>query len=525
VDIKMDEQEKKILLKLRNDYEYYAKRCLKIRSKSGDIVPFTFNTAQKYIHQKIELQRLEKGHVRAILLKGRQQGISTYIEGRFYWRVSFKFGVKAFILTHESEATKNLYEMAQRFHQHCPPRVKPHTGISNANELFFDKLDSGYRLGTAGNKATGRSATIQYLHGSEAAFWENAAEHAKGILQTVPSEKDTEIFIESTANGIGNYFYEQWQQAEAGLSDFIPIFIPWFWQEEYIRKCDESFEKTEEEEEISRFYSLSDEQVNWRRYKIIELSVGGLDGTKSFAQEYPCTAAEAFQTTGENTFIAPQVIMVARKTKCSSIGPLLLGVDPARFGDDRTCIIRRQGRRAYYLEAYSKKDTMEVVGLVHRIIEQENPFKVFIDIGGLGAGIYDRLRELGYSDIVVSCNSGCVALDQERYINKRAEMWGLMKEWLQDGPVEIPDDDVLHADLAGIKYKYDSKSRLQMEKKEDMKKRGIRSPDAADALALTFYLPEVVIHKTNSKKEDEIARNIMSNYTKIDRLRKTAFKN
>ena len=449
---------------------------------------------------------------------------STYIEGRFYWRVTFRFGVRAFILTHEQEATKNLYEMAQRYHQHCPVGVKPHTGISNANELYFDRLDSGYRLGTAGNKSTGRSATIQYLHGSEAAFWENAGEHAKGIMQTVPSEKDTEIFIESTANGIGNYFHEQWQKAESGLSDFIPIFVPWFWQDEYRRSIPKDFKATEEEEEIARLYSLTPEQVNWRRYKIVDLSVGGIDGTKAFCQEYPCSAIEAFQTTGEDSFIQPQMVMVARKNDCAAFGPLLVGVDPARFGDDRTCIIRRRGRVAFGLEIYTKKDTMEIAGFVHGIITKEHPDRVFIDIGGLGAGVYDRLKELGHSGIIVSCNSGSSPLDQSRYVNRRSEMWGCMREWLLDVPCQIPDSDELHADLCGIKYKFDSKTRLVMGKKEDMKKRGVRSPDASDALALTFWLPEDALYSVANKSDERVAATIMSNYNRVNQLKKSAYR-
>ncbi len=520
----MSDHENQVRLRLRDDFPFYAKNCLKIRSKSGEIIPFEMNKAQLHIHKLVEQQRAEKGYVRAIICKGRQMGSTTLISGRFYWRTTFRFGVRAFILTHEQEATKNLYEMAQRYHQHCPSGVKPHTGISNANELYFDRLDSGYRLGTAGNKSTGRSATIQYLHGSEAAFWENAGEHAKGIMQTVPTEPDTEIFIESTANGIGNYFHEQWQKAEAGLSDYIPIFVPWFWQTEYQRRCDKGFAQTQEEEEIARIYNLSNEQLNWRRYKIVDLSVGGIDGTKAFLQEYPNCAVDAFQQTGEDSFIAPGLVMAARKNSCDPIGPLLIGVDPARFGDDRTCIIRRRGRVAYGLETHSKKDTMEVAGLVHHIIITEHPDRVFIDIGGLGAGVYDRLKELGHGDILVSCNNGGTSLNQNRYINKRAESWGEMREWLLDEPAQIPDDDSLHADLCGVRYKFDSKTRLALEKKEEMKKRGIRSPDAADSLALTFFLPESTLINSKNRTDERIASTIMSNYNRVDKLKKSAYR-
>lgn len=485
----MSPEDKIVLQRLKNDFIHYASKCLRIRTKSGKVESFTLNKAQLHIHSELERQKGETGKVRALILKGRQQGVSTLIGGRFYHRVSWNKGTQAFILTHALDATQNLYKMAQRYYENTPAVVKPEVSTSNSKELIFGILDSGYKLGTAENKAVGRSATIQLLHGSEVAFWNNASEHAKGIMQAVPSEPGTEIILESTANGLGNFFHQQWQQAEAGQSDFRAIFVPWFWQDEYQKPLMEGFTTSFEEDELKRFYGLTDEQINWRRYKIVELSVSGQDGAKAFQQEYPCTPDEAFVTTGEDTYIQPSIVMRARKCETEKIGPLVVGVDPARFGDDRTCIIRRQGRVAFKLESHSKKDTMEVVGICHQIITTEKPVKMFVDIGGLGAGIVDRLFELGHRDIVVGVNAGSTPLNGAIYSNKRAEMWGLLLQWLKEEPCQIPDDNSLHADICGIRYKIDSNSRLVMEQKAEMKKRGIRSPDSADSLCLTFALP------------------------------------
>jgi hypothetical protein len=509
--------------RFRDDYPHYSSRCLKVRTKDGDIKPLILNRIQRHIHESVEKQRRETGKVRCIILKGRQQGCSSYIEGRFYWRVTHRFGVRAFILTHDNDATNNLFEMANRFHEHCPSVLRHVVQASNAKELSFGQLDSGYKLGTAGNKAVGRSSTIQYLHGSEVGYWPNAAEHAKGILQAVPDARDTEVFLESTANGIGNYFHEQWQLAESEESDFIPVFLPWYWQEEYVRPVLNDFKPTEEEDNLIHLYKLTHQQLMWRRIKIIELSAGGLDGSKAFMQEYPCNAVEAFQTSGDDSFISPNLIMSARESTVERFGHLLVGVDPARYGHDRTSIIRRRTRVAFTLQSFSKKDTMEVTGIVHRIIVEEKPSRVFVDIGGLGAGIYDRLRELGHDKIVHPVNGGSTPLDQKRYVNKRAEMWGLMREWLQDQPCSIPDSDSLHADLCNIKYKFDSKSRLQMEKKEDMKKRGIRSPDEADALSLTFALPDQALSEERQSQYERVAKSMMSHADRVDRLRKAAY--
>jgi hypothetical protein len=521
----MNEEELRTRKRLKDDFPFYAINCLKIRTDDMGIKNLKLNKVQLFIHNLIEQQKRETGKVRAIIVKGRQEGCSTYVEGRFYWLASQRRGIRAFILTHDISATNNLFEMVKRYHDNCRDYMQPTVAKSNAKELIFSKLDSGYKLGTAGNKSVGRSSTIQLLHASEVAYWPNASEHAKGILQAVPNVRGTEIIFESTANGIGNYFHEQWQMAEKGKSDFIPIFIPWFWKKEYQRNVPEDFVATDEENDLIHYYQLSHSQLMWRRAKIVELSTGGLDGTKFFYQEYPCNSIEAFQTTGEDSFINPDVVMQARKNNIiDKVGPLVIGVDPARYGDDRSSIIRRRGRVAYGLESYIKRNTMELVGIVHRIIVNETPDKVLVDIGGLGAGVYDRLLELGHADIVCAVNGGQKPLDQKKYYNKRAEMWGEMNAWLNSFPCSIPDSDSLHADLCGIKYTIDSNSRLVMEKKELMKKRGLLSPDEADALALTFALPNSALTEKKSKTNKEIGKVLLNSMQNLDRLRKNAYK-
>ena len=477
--------------KLKDDFEFYSRNCLKVRSKSGEVKGLHLNKAQRFIHDCIEKQREDTGQVRAIVLKGRQQGVSTYVEGRYYWKTTHRHGVRAFILTHEADSTSALFEMVERYHETAPDLVKPVTGASNAKELIFSKLDSGYKVGTAGNKSVGRGTTIQYFHGSEVAYWPNAAEHAKGILQAVPDEQETEIILESTANGVGNYFYQQWRQAEAGISPFQAIFVPWYWQDEY-RKSSKGFTRTSEEDELAELYHLDDEQLAFRRSKIAELSADGIDGIFAFRQEYPMTAQEAFQVTGGDSLIQPEMVVQARQNKVLAIGPLMIGVDPARFGDDRTAIVRRKGRAVYDLETFEKRSTMEIAGIVNTLIKNEDPDQVAIDVGGLGAGVVDRLIELGHEDVVVPINFGSAALDPERFTNRRAEMWWNLRDWLAgDTPVMIPDRDDLHTDLCAPQYKYDSNSRRKLESKDDIKKRGFRSTDCADALALTFAEPLV----------------------------------
>lgn len=514
--------EKQIRQKLKTDFPHYASKCLKIRTKSGSIEQFAINKAQLYIHEQLENQLAITGKVRALILKGRQQGCSTYVGGRYYHKVTHRFGVQAFILTHALEATQNLYKMAKRFYEHTPDLVKPNVATSNSKELVFGLLDSGYKLGTAENPSVGRSSTIQLLHGSEVGFWNNAAEHAKGILQAVPNESNTEIILESTANGVGNYFHQMWQKAEAGLSEYIAIFVPWFWQDEYKKSVNDDFILTPEEVDLAEQYGLTKEQLSWRRSKIADLSINGTDGEKAFKQEYPCNSTEAFQLTGENSYISSELVMKCRKTQAEKYGKLLVGVDPARFGDDRSSIIRRQGRVSFGKESYVKKDLMELTGIVHQIIINENPYRVFVDVAGLGAGVVDRLKELGHKDIIIPVNGGSKPLDSRKYYNKRAELWGEAKKWLEDEPCQIPDDDSLHSDLCGIRYKINSNSALVMEQKAEMKKRGIRSPDEADALTLTFALPDNALQI--NENSDKIAARIAKKQHEYNNARMNLYK-
>lgn len=484
-----------LVAKLKADFGAYGRAALKIRAKDKRTVPLILNRAQRYVHDKLEEQLRATSSVRALILKGRQQGMSTYIAGRFYRRVTHENGARVYVMAHEDAATQNLFEIVNRYHDNCLPLVKPSTGAASAKELYFDKLDSGYKVGTAGSKATGRSSTIQFFHGSEVAFWPHADTHVAGVLQAVPEGTGTEIILESTANGVGGYFHKMWREAETGKNDFIAIFVPWFWSPEYTRDVPPDFVMDEEECEYAELYGLSPGQMAWRRVKI-----GQLGDPVLFKQEYPATAAEAFQMSGHDSFIPPAIVAKARKKSCEASGPLIIGYDPNWKGKDRASMARRQGRKVLRVESRNNLDTMAQVGWLKQVIDTERPARVFIDVGGAGVAIYDRLVEMGYDETIRAINFGSEPfepppLDENGkpkggYKNRRAEMWGKSKDWLEDvGGADIPDSDTLQADACSPGYKYDSYSRVLLESKDDIRKRGLLSPDEWDAVALTFAEP------------------------------------
>lgn len=166
--------------------------------------------------------------------------------------------------------------------------------------------------------------------------------------------------------------------------------------------------------------------------------------------------------------------------------PRILGVDVARFGDDRTVVLFRQGGVCRQPRVFRNLDTMQTADQTVTIINRWAPDAVFIDQTGVGAGVVDRLRQLGYP--ILGVDFGSKAIESNRFVNRRAEMWWKMSDWVRNGGC-IPDDSELVGELTAPTYKYDSGGRLQLESKADMKVRGVPSPDIADALALTFALP------------------------------------
>ena len=195
----------------------------------------------------------------------------------------------------------------------------------------------------------------------------------------------------------------------------------------------------------------------------------------------------SFPSESDDQFIPANVVdeaMKREKYKDDS-APYVLGVDPARFGADSTVIAVRQGRDIVELRKYKGDDTMTVVGHVIEAIEQYSPALVCIDEGGLGAGVVDRLKEQRYK--VRGVNFANKSKNPMMYGNLRAQIWGDMKQWLREG--SIPNDRYLKTDLISPLMKPDSKGAIFLESKKDMKARGLASPDAADAIALTFTFP------------------------------------
>ncbi len=356
----MNEKEQRIRARLMHDFVHYAKKCLFIRSKDGAIAPLRLNAAQKYLHDRLEEQLVTTGRVRALVLKGRQQGCSTYVQARFYWKTTHRRGVRAFILTHLDEASQNIYHIVRRFHDNCPTAVRPQTGLANQRSLLFGLLDSGYSVGTAKSQGIGRSHTIQYFHGSEVAYWQHAEDHIAGVLQAVPDAKGTEVILESTSAGAAGLFYQLCHDAMKGRSEFIFVFMPWFWQDEYRKTPPDDFVLTPDEAAFKQTFDLDDAQIYWRRLK-----VAALGGIWTFRREYPSTPEEAFHSDQPGALWQRETIEKNRRhaDDVPEMKRIIIAVDPAvtsnRHSDETGIIVAGLGTddHAYILADLSGKYT------------------------------------------------------------------------------------------------------------------------------------------------------------------------
>jgi hypothetical protein len=192
-------------------------------------------------------------------------------------------------------------------------------------------------------------------------------------------------------------------------------------------------------------------------------------------------------------------VLRARKAEIEGYGDLIIGVDPAGAGEAKTAIAWRQGHAITKIETRRALDTMQVAGWVASIIREDKPVRVNIDVGGMGIGIFDRLREQGHDDVIRQVNFGGKPVEPAPMddagnpsggpANRRAELWTNLRNALE-GELSLPDRDSLQADLVSVGYKFQSDGKLLLESKQDMRRRGVPSPDEADAVALTFSEPQ-----------------------------------
>jgi len=294
-------------------FEVYA-QFLKVRHKTQrrliSFHPRNWYPAQRAFHRLVEERKGRGLPMWFLLLKARQEGISTYSEARIFHATATQRNTNSLILADKRDRAEYIFEMCKTFYDHLPEVLKPVRKYSNKKELVFDTRDghglkSGIYIATALDQFTGQGMTLHNVHISEASSFPYLGLVFTTLLPAVPPTSDTIVIVETTAKGAGTEFHEEWQKAKSGQSAFVPVFFPWFIHPEYRKRSPEEELRrgrlvlTEEERKLVKQFHLDDDQIYWRRYMIEQVYRGD---EESFAQEFPATDEEAFIVAGNCYF-------------------------------------------------------------------------------------------------------------------------------------------------------------------------------------------------------------------------------
>jgi hypothetical protein len=333
-------------------FPYWARNFGKIADKRGRLIPFVLKPAQAELDRLLEDQRAAGKPMRAICLKARQVGISTAIQGKLIHRCTQRERYDAVVVAHDRDTGAKLYRMAETLYANLPedPTLKPALGqhrrqrfLHFAGEGLWQRgdifPDSHYHVDTAGEFQAGRGGTYRAIHASEVAFWDQINTKLASLTAAVPEDSETLLTLESTANGF-NAFKDRWDDAEAGRSDYVAFFWPWWKEDEYSLPFASETEKerfqvgdsadpyADEEPDLVAHHGLSLEQLNWRRHYIANQYGGDV---RIFHQEMPSTPAEAFISTGQKVFDSyrtAQLLVRVEKTD-----PRVRGEGGPKIGD------------------------------------------------------------------------------------------------------------------------------------------------------------------------------------------------
>ena len=317
----MNVQDKKLIQEaqkkaIQNPFSLIELGWLKIRTKRAELIDLQPNSAQRILLRKIEEIKAKGKPIRLLILKARQEGISTLIQAIIYAFCSQRPNLNASVIADDIDGSNYLFSMQKLFQEMMPSYFRPEPEHTNEKKLSFKDLHSQILIDTASSKeAVGRKYTFQFAHLSECALYPGLKELMLGLMQAIPNHPETMVFLETTARGRQGHFYELWGKVKKGHGDWEALFIPWFALPEYSRSLEngnlypiedipfpnsqEREKFYDEEEKLQRKWNITKEQLSWRRWCIVNQCGSDIN---SFRQEYPATADEAFISTGELFF-------------------------------------------------------------------------------------------------------------------------------------------------------------------------------------------------------------------------------
>lgn len=390
-----------------------------------------FAWAQRAVVRATERQANAGKPVRIIVLKARQLGISTVSQGIvFNWMFMFP-GSNGLVIAHENDASQSLYEKSQLFWEEWPFNSLYTAKHATQKRMTWLETRSSMRIATAKNIQSGRSRTLHAIHASECAFWEDPEPLMVGLRQSIPSKPGTIIIVESTANGVGNWFHQTWLDAVAGRNEYLPLFFPWWKHPEYRHSIATlRYQEANHDERMLLRLGASPEAIEWRRWAIPNLSQNSLE---QFQQEYPSTPREAFLTTGRNVFPIKALeecyeprngsrgyiaelpsgelrfaedpgghLTVFRwPSRDKSWGQYFVSGDPSRttMGDNACCQVINRNNFEQVAVWHGKVDPIQFARIMASLAYFYNTAEVAPEIEGPGYATIGALVEMGYPKI------------------------------------------------------------------------------------------------------------------------------
>ena len=348
---------------------------LSIKTKDGRLIKLKLNEPQKKLLVKIEEQIKLNKPIRIWVLKARQEGVSTEIEAIIYAFTSQRENTNSLIMADEKEHASNLFEMSKLYHEQLEitdPHLAPALKKSNEKKLEFEKIHSQIIIATAENIDAARSHTFKIAHLSEVSRFRDLNAVMSALNQSVSESSETMIIGETTANGM-EAFYEEWIRAVEGKTAWIPVFIAWFMLSEYSMplqnglypvegiKFDADYSEQEflrEEQELKKEFTLTDEQLNFRRYAIVNKCGGSI---RVFDQEFPSTWQKAFQVSGSHYFDkALEKQDTVRPIETGEIFELNMNYEFRNIPEGRIKLYEKPSKDEQYIETL---DASEALGL------------------------------------------------------------------------------------------------------------------------------------------------------------------
>jgi hypothetical protein len=453
--------------------------CLKIRTKEGQLIPFRLNKFQKRLVRTVLDSLSDGGRAFIVVLKGRQLGISTVCRGLMLWRALHFPGQQCVFSAHEMGLIKWNMTIIREMIENLPSFLGyPAPGITSDTRIGWKHSGSTILPQVPGGKSEGRGMTVNFLHCSEADFYDSIQEGTwdrfiGGVLPAIP-RRGSIFVVESTCQG-RKALYDLYTKSLAPNSEWKHVFFPWYEESQYV--SDNRNELSSTELTLQQKYNLSDGQINF--WADFSRQCGELMALR----EYPFCIEDAFAVSGSKSLITPKLVeqsMARTPWPLQEKEPIIMGLDPSRMRDATGIAIRQGKNMLEVCEIPPLEDAYQLADTVRGYISDYKVSVVNCDSGGMGSAFIDVLRRVARR-FITPVDFSSKPRNGEKYFNMRAEMYDGLRRWLVEGG-RLPANTALVHELLAIEINDRKEGRLLLEPKHKLPK----SPNMADACALTM---------------------------------------